>query len=416
MLNKRQKPLIVSMLTALGLSACGGDETNIHFGLPQIVETPDYYLQHFDERSATLKFCTYTLTGIPETSYKYSLFFPQGTSEETAKEIFTQQFKSQLEKVDQNCANAVSAEMSFEQDPVKYVEQEIKSGMKTDELCGYYDSSRSILEALFNRREKIVIENSKMLNAFSQSQLDPTQLYQQCVAKIEEVKKGGQIENEYGYIEVNKRSVVTKLLNQERQKYADLPWQQAVRNLITDFHKNYESFDFRISPLESTVEEKVLSGIREDETTTASEQKLWERYIDDIQDALYRDYAFKGIEEMRQKSFKELALDNSYCKTDRRKYSVCSLYWVVLNEKQEQAVQDYTANFDSLKKDYNEQCVAKMTAFLSEKGINKDDMSREQYNAVKDKEKQIFDNFPCSTAEKALQTLQLNYSHYEPLN
>lgn len=145
-----------------------------------------------------------------------------------------------------------------------------------------------------------------------------------------------------------------------------------------------------------------------------------EQYRDDIKNDvipyIYAKQRELGIKELLSKPYNELINDSSYCKTDKREYSVCEIWTDAVQQQRNNVVNGYMANYEQLKTDYN-QCVAKFEDYLKSINVGKNDkVDNDIYKNIIETEKKIYESYPCAETEEALQKLNLKIDHYEKLD
>lgn len=112
--------------------------------------------------------------------------------------------------------------------------------------------------------------------------------------------------------------------------------------------------------------------------------------------ALYRDEFQQGKDELSKVPFKELSLaEESYCKQDRRQYSVCQVWRETVAQQEEVLVEHYVKNHEALKTDYN-QCIDKVLAAQEQP---------QSWQLISE----IQNSYPCKQTVKARSRLQLGY-------
>lgn len=141
-----------------------------------------------------------------------------------------------------------------------------------------------------------------------------------------------------------------------------------------------------------------------------------EDYKDNVLSYIYVKQRTLGIKDLLNKPYNELINDSSYCKTDKRKYSVCEIWTDAVQQQRNNVVNGYIANYEQLKTDYN-QCVAKLEDYLKSINVGKNDsVPNDVYKGIKETENKIYESYPCAETEEALQKLNLKFDHYEKLD
>lgn len=112
---------------------------------------------------------------------------------------------------------------------------------------------------------------------------------------------------------------------------------------------------------------------------------------------LYKDKFQQGKNELYKIPFEKLSLaENTYCKQDKRQYSVCQVWKETVEQQEKEIIENYVKNYESLKNDYN-QCIDKMLAAKKQP---------QSWKLTSD----IRDSYPCQQTVKARSQLQLGYS------
>ncbi|WP_439256837.1 hypothetical protein [Lonepinella sp. BR2271] len=380
--HRVQTSLMLSLMISAGLTACGEEQT-VNFGLPQTVESTDYYLQHSMERSLTLGLCITAISELEKplkNPYLLLALQAQGETKEGAKEKLVQQFKQEFVKFDENCVNAANAQLTFLKEPTKY---EGNCNSRLDSLAYVYKNQ--------SEGQKWFLDGSQIQRFFTEHPRKDLPDYDQC-EEIKNPKKISQSDQE--------QQTIINDLKKRAEEYDKLPWQQAVRELVPN--------------------EKVHRFFSLDGKTTFDDYLSGKEHIskkNEMDKALYLKYAQTGIAELRKLSFEELANTEKDCATDKRVYSVCWLRNEVLKEKEQQMVQEFVNQPDKLKQTYNEQCAGKLLAFVAEQGVTDfNQVEQEKVNLIKAKESEIFEAHPCSVVEQAFDKLGVRVNHYQKLD
>ncbi|WP_439328506.1 hypothetical protein [Lonepinella sp. BR2357] len=213
--HRVQTSLMLSLMISAGLTACGGgEEQTVNFGLPQTVESTDYYLQYPDERSLTLRLCDVMIDkakkprGGSLNGFTIQKLGGAKTPEEAGEKL-VQQFKQQFVKFDQNCVNAANAQLTFLKEPTKY---EGDCGSELGSLA-YNNQSEEL---------KWFLDGSQIQKFFTDHPRSEVayDLLDQC----KDIKKPKEISQS--------TQTIINDLKKRAEEYDKLPWQQAVRELV----------------------------------------------------------------------------------------------------------------------------------------------------------------------------------------
>lgn len=312
----------------------------------------------------------------------------------------------------------------------------LKQAQKVEQNCeDILDKSRDALKKyikeLKNVEEKLAFE-AKLEN-FENNCSNARSVLKEQKKKLEEEQE--QTQQQIRHKEVN------DYFASIQKNYEKLTWQEIISKLIDDpsmssliaFMTSYELND---QPASERFNDSFSSFI---ETNDNYDQRKWiEKREEYAKKFIFLETTQKGIKELIQKDYPTLRDDSSFCATDRREYSVCSVWQRALKVKENMVIQDYVDNYDNLKTAYN-QCLADIDTKAAEfenleeytivdRGYKGDSIrlkapfpewvndSEEYLNKYKDyakrnymqnMKKDILAAYPCEQATEALQILKL---------
>lgn len=293
-----------------------------------------------------------------------------------------------------------------------------------DEVRKIHDSlpksERKEFEDYFSNIEKNCNNADRGLHNIAEQKREQKYAQEQIEREQQEAKE--QAEKEA------RKDEIIKYMKDTYASYEQLPWQDGLSKILSetvtstshpdsdpagkffyDRNKDMSSIDRNMikklgnSNIESYIEygNELALDDKNELALIYSANQLWQ----------------KGLAELKAKNYAELAVDESYCKKDKRKYSACDVWRQAISEKRAEIVKNYTLNYDSLKTDYN-QCVAQLEDYLKSVNVGKNDTGV-PYNilqGIQETEKNIYAKYPCSETEEALRKLNLNFDHYEKLD
>lgn len=112
--------------------------------------------------------------------------------------------------------------------------------------------------------------------------------------------------------------------------------------------------------------------------------------------AFYQDKFQQGRQTLSEIPFEKLSsAENTYCRQDKRQYSVCQVWRETVAQQEKDLVENYVKNHELLKTDYN-QCVDKVLAAKKQP---------QWWTLISD----IRDSYPCQQTVKARGQLKLGY-------
>lgn len=233
--------------------------------------------------------------------------------------------------------------------------------------CGDKDEAY-YLEHMDKANEKISDCEKQMMKAFEERDKDTAEKIQknpECKAAHNAVRefKRTEREKERQEKEAKEKAESEAAKNAVAQEYGQQTWQEYI-----------------VSYANSDCAESLFT-----ESSKCSAMK-----------ALYKDKFQQGKNELYKIPFEKLSLaENTYCKQDKRQYSVCQVWKETVEQQEKEIVENYVKNYDSLKRDYN-QCVDK--ALVAKK-------QPQSWKLISD----IRDSYPCQQTVKARSQLQLGY-------
>ncbi|MBN6709750.1 hypothetical protein JFL47_00635 [Haemophilus haemoglobinophilus] len=231
--------------------------------------------------------------------------------------------------------------------------------------------------------------------------------------KIESIKQSAAEEKEKREKEDKSKQEFISYIKSTIKQYDNLTWQQVIEKIAPQMRNEYIwrsrrfiNFDYNhhnLSQIPTVSYEKLEERALErywSPRGNISEDKKQKAILDfNIQEYVYVKNAHKGLSEIIKQTYEQISNDNSFCKNDRREYSICSVWRTALNAKSEEVIAAYTKNFAKLKQDFN-QCLATWT-------------EQNQRNNEEQKER-FWSTYPCYQAKKAVE--QLNFSTSNSLN
>lgn len=173
-----------------------------------------------------------------------------------------------------------------------------------------------------------------------------------------------------------KRDIELKRLEAIWKPYQGLDWKQSIKQLAKD---NYNDSDLEVETrLDYIIRDKdeIIGHILRSDGSSSAINRWALGYI-------YYNVLQQAREELGKVSYPELRQNKSFCKTDRRALSQCGIVERIIRERREDFIQEYSKNFDQIKKDFN-QCFANSS-------------SRDDYNH--------WAAYPCSESKEALEKL-----------
>ncbi|OOF83965.1 hypothetical protein BKG93_08960 [Rodentibacter ratti] len=193
-------------------------------------------------------------------------------------------------------------------------------------------------------------------------------------------------------------------------------WQEGVTNMLNTEKKLPYYEGIRLTKVIEDDYFKIFSSYLHYDGERWTKNFKSDYYVSQVKVVIYGEYRIAGINELMQKEYKDLIADTSYCKTDRREYSVCDIWESAVARKRNEVVNDYLKNYEKLKTDYN-QCVVELENYLTSINVGKNDqVNYDTRNNIREKESEIYSEFPCAETQEALKQLNLSFSHYEKLD
>lgn len=165
--------------------------------------------------------------------------------------------------------------------------------------------------------------------------------------------------------EDNIKKQVSDAIKSEKEKFANLTWEQAIHNILssenvlyslhtyiitghdTDYRKTYEDY-------ERELEIEYTNKMNSPEDKKESYEKRI-KYI--LSNYIYKHFAQTGFDTLKSLPEDTLIIEPEYCKIDKRKHSACAIWEMANKEKVKEKIIHYMDNFDKLKQDYNQYCV-----------------------------------------------------------
>ncbi|MBN6709751.1 hypothetical protein JFL47_00640 [Haemophilus haemoglobinophilus] len=317
--------------------------------------------------------------------------------------------------------------------------QKVKQNCE-DILDNSRDALKKYIKGLKNVEEKLAFE-AKLENfktncnhadnaLFEQKQEEWKQKDKQRELELEKEKQQEQAKQQIRRKEVNDYFISIQ------KNYEKLTWQDIINTLINE---NFYVQDSDLKEDKSASEQFAENyNIREYIESEYYKDKWLENREKQAKYYIFLDAAKKGLKELIQKDYPTLRDDSSFCATDRREYSVCSVWQRALKVKENMVIQDYVDNYDNLKTAYN-QCLADIDTKAAEfenleeytivdRGYRGDTIrlkapfpewvndSEEYLNKYKDyakrnymqnMKKDVLATYPCAQATEALQILKL---------
>ncbi|OOF67083.1 hypothetical protein BKG95_08515 [Rodentibacter pneumotropicus] len=206
----------------------------------------------------------------------------------------------------------------------------------------------------------------------------------------------------------------TKYLQELKNTYIGKNWQESISKILNS--KELESVYGDYMRKHQVVDQDYLL-LFYDYCEKDSCKRLDNKMRTAILALILREQQLIGIQELTKKPYSELISDANYCKTDKRKYSVCDVWKETVEIKREEIINNYVANYETLKTDYN-QCVVQLENYLTSVNVNKNDnnVPYDVLKGIRETEEKIYSKYPCMETQEALKRLNLSFDHYEKLD
>ncbi|QGM80377.1 hypothetical protein [Otariodibacter oris] len=252
------------------------------------------------------------------------------------------------------CGELINVPTEYESSDYYY--QNIDKAKKVAEQC---DSTKASLDV-----EASKLSDPEVLKKYHQDRsifLSNCANAQEALLKVEkerqELKKQEEI--------ANRRKEVEDYWNSKKVQYKDMDWKEYIDSNIDFIYEDYSVLsDFKYSydgDIRKVPESDNL--FLDDIYTRAyieSGDRDWQSNKEVISNrALYIDNFKRGINILKTQPYKQLLQDTSYCEQESRELSSCSVWQTALYEIRQDTINNYVANYESLKKDFN-QCFDNM--------------------------------------------------------
>lgn len=137
-------------------------------------------------------------------------------------------------------------------------------------------------------------------------------------------------------------------IEEQKKKFADLTWQQKIEKNLEKGGRSYKYLGYVLS------DKDIFTYFLSDNYIFGSN---WMDYLEEkVKSFIYYIAKREGINEMLKVDYPTLVNDKSYCATDRRKYSVCSVWKEAVEQKSKLIIEEFMDNYDQLKATFN-QCL-----------------------------------------------------------
>ncbi|WP_439327675.1 hypothetical protein [Lonepinella sp. BR2357] len=399
---KMKKNFFISLGAAIvlaGVSSMTYAIENIELNYPKDLQTKDYYSKNPDKAKEVLAQCE----PIAQREYKSIEKQADQIEDKFKDKDFSFGDLNYFEMLNayqvfaENCANAGLSLLTLE----------LPMPTTFDEKTSDYD----VFKQFYGEKLELKVPFVRLIH--NSSLFFYQELYSDKLDRFYQKYRIAQNEFE----RANLRKQVSAKVEQEIAPFKDLNWQQGIAKLISVLMKpNDRSFslDYWVETEESEL--NTLDYVI-NHTDFSGSTRIDDRIRNNVRHHLYNKFYFTGLKELLAKPYLELIKDTSYCQTDRRPSSACSVYNKAVEKQQNQLIENYMKDFDSLKKDYN-QCVAQFEAHYQSLNVDKkaETIPREAYDSIVNKEKEIFQSYPCNLAQQALQNLNLSFSHIDKLD